>query len=326
MYKLICGSIFDKKCDLIVIPCNNMGIVAKGIKKDLMVNEIPFYREKIIPGEIHFSENAGGFRNASVIGFASTVNVLRMACDPSYLENICKAIISYCENNSLHIVNIPLLGSGAGGMTHRKSFDILKLYFEANALITLNIFAYSRDIYSDLQRYDKKSGQAAPIHPRVFISYTGIDPVNRKWVKSLACKLRQNGVDARIDMFHLKPGQDLPQWMTNELIMADKVLLICDKHYAEKADARNGGVGWETMIIQGDMMSHMESGKYICILRERNIDQGLPIYVKSKYSLQWTEPEISGHDLNELLYHLFDCDLEPAIGDIPKFIIDKLNN
>lgn len=69
----------------------------------------------------------------------------------------------------------------------------------------------------------------------------------------------------------------MPQWMTNELIMADKVLLICDKYYAEKADNRKGGVGWETMIIQGDMLSKQEQNKYIAILRDKDIDQSLPI-------------------------------------------------
>ncbi|MEN9984810.1 MAG: hypothetical protein RI925_312, partial [Pseudomonadota bacterium] len=30
---------------------------------------------------------------------------------------------------------------------------------------------------------------------------------------------------------------------------ARRVLLVCDVHYAEKADMRKAGVGWETMII-----------------------------------------------------------------------------
>jgi hypothetical protein len=46
---------------------------------------------------------------------------------------------------------------------------------------------------------------------------------------------------------------DLQQWMSNELSMADKVLVVCDEVYKRKADGRLGGVGWETMIIQGDI-------------------------------------------------------------------------
>src|SRR5699024_2164961 len=126
------------------------------------------------------------------------------------------------------------------------------------------------------------------------------------------------------DMFHLKPGQDLPQWMTNELIMADKVLLICDKYYAEKADNRKGGVGWETMIIQGDMLSRLDQNKYIAILRDADIDQSLPIYVKSRYALNWADKDGDETEFNERLLYLFDCDIEPPLGDIPAFIKEKL--
>lgn len=125
-------------------------------------------------------------------------------------------------------------------------------------------------------------------------------------------------------MFHLRPGQDLPQWMTNELIMADKVLLICDKYYAEKADNRKGGVGWETMVIQGDMLSRQEQNKYIAILKDPNIDQSLPIYVKSRYALNWSAGKITDKDFNKLLLYLFDCDFEPPIGEIPNFVKEKL--
>lgn len=116
----------------------------------------------------------------------------------------------------------------------------------------------------------------------------------------------------------------MPQWMTNELIMADKVLLICDKYYAEKADNRKGGVGWETMIIQGDMLSKQEQNKYIAILRDKDIDQSLPIYVKSKYALNWVDESHIDKDFEELLLYLFDCDIDPPIGEIPFYIKKSL--
>jgi hypothetical protein len=46
---------------------------------------------------------------------------------------------------------------------------------------------------------------------------------------------------------------DLPQFISNELTLADRVVLVSDEKYAEKADGRVGGVGWETMIVQGDI-------------------------------------------------------------------------
>ena len=100
-------------------------------------------------------------------------------------------------------------------------------------------------------------------------------------------------------------------------------MLFRSKYYAQKADNRNGGVGWETMIIQGDMLSKQQQNKYLAILRDPNIDQSLPIYVKSKYALNWAKETVTEEDYKELLFNLFDCDIEPPIGEIPEFIKQK---
>ena len=81
------------------------------------------------------------------------------------------------------------------------------------------------------------------------------------------------------------------------MLMADKVLIICDKYYAEKTDNRKGGVGWETMIT---------------------------VYIKSRYALDWSADEVSDEEFNELLLQLFNCDAELPIGEIPDFIKEKL--
>ena len=317
MYELVCGSIFDKKCDIIVIPCNSMGGITGKIKDELEENDILNTPSIKLPGTIVFDKSRGGFTNALVIGFAAAVDGLAGGSKKEYLYSICRELILYCKFNSLSLINMPLLGAGAGGLSADNSFEILKENFENEKEIDLRIFALSKEIYFHLNK-DKRSIQIK--NPRVFISYTGEDPENRKWVKNFVCRLRENGVNARVDIFHLKPGDDLPQWMTNELLMADKVLLICDKYYVRKADSRNGGVGWETMIIQGDMMNHSLSSKYICIAREENMDVSVPVYAKTRYSLQWTKPEISEEDFHELLYDIFDVDTEPELGEIPEDI------
>lgn len=323
MYELVCGSIFDKKCDIIIIPCNHRGGITKSIKENLVINGILNLPSVSKPGDIVFGESIGNFTNAIVIGYAASVDEFTGRSKVEYLHNICKKVKRYCKLNSLSIINMPLLGTGAGGISVQDSFEILKSNFENEASINLKIFAFSQEIYLQLDKSVKKKKIVAK-NPRVFISYTGENPENRKWVKNFVCKLRENGVNARVDMYHLKPGQDLPQWMTNELIMADKVLLICDKFYAMKADSRSGGVGWETMIIQGDMMIHAQSNKYVCIIREDNFDDGIPLYAKTKFSLQWTSPEVLDEDFHELLYYLFDIDIEPELGEIPKDILDKI--
>lgn len=326
MVQLIKGSIFDSKCDLIVIPCNNMGGVSPSMQEELMVNDLPNYYKEVSAGDILFVENTGSFSNASMIGYAASVDTFKTASTERNLQKIMHKIKDCCKEQSLRKVNIPLLGTGAGGLSAKTSYDITKSEFEDEKEIIICIYALFDDIHNELASEQLISRDVKLKNPRVFISYTGKDKVNRNWVKSFACRLRDNGVDARIDMFHLKPGQDLPQWMTNELIMADKVLLICDKYYAEKADNRKGGVGWETMIIQGDMLSRQEQNKYVAILRDADVDQSLPIYVKSKYALNWTDESQIDKEFEELLLYLFDCDLEPPMGEIPLFIKQKLAN
>lgn len=323
MVRLILGSIFDSKCDVIIIPCNEYGGVAISVIQDMKLNNLSISQRQMRPGEVYFEENNNRFTNASVIGYAASVSVTERMSKVDYLQKIAQSIEQYCINNSLHIVNIPLLGTGAGHMQPQESFEVLKAHFENSNTIYLNIFAYSAEIYSKLD-YQLTSNTNTIRNPRVFISYAGNDPDNRAWVKNLANRLRENGVDARLDMFHLKVGQELPQWMTNELMMADKVLLICDKYYAEKADSKKGGVGWETMIIQGDMLLHSDTCKYICIVRDQEVNIGLPIYVRSRYSLHWPEVNISEEDFHTLLYNIFDCDIASDVGDIPVFIKEKL--
>lgn len=323
MVRLILGSIFDSKCDLIMIPCNDYGGISYSVIQEMETNSLLRPEQRMRPGEVYFEENNSKFTNASAIGYAASVCVSERLSKAEYLQKICRSIEQYCANNSLHIVNIPLLGTGSGHMQPQESFEILKTHFENSNSIYLNVFAYSAEIYSKLSH--RSTGNAGAIkNPRVFISYAGNDPVNRLWVKDLAGKLRRNGVDARLDMFHLKPGQELPQWMTNELMMADKVLLICDSYYVEKADSRRGGVGWETMIIQGDMLLHSDTCKYICIVRNQEIDKGLPIYARSRYSLHWPEAEVPETDFQALLYNIFDCDMEPELGQIPAFIRERV--
>jgi len=75
-------------------------------------------------------------------------------------------------------------------------------------------------------------------HPRVFISYSWSTPEHEAFVVDLATTLRDNGVDAILDKFDLKEGQD--KYVFMESMVTDpkvtKVLVLSDRKYAEKAD------------------------------------------------------------------------------------------
>jgi len=326
MIQIIHGSVFDSKCDLLVVPCNSGGGVTHSVHANLSEHGLPTRVGRIPYGKVHFRESKYEF--ASTVGYAASVDYDTDRSETEAIRRIAREIVRYATENQIRIVNVPLLGSGAGGMTPVDSYEALESAFGTEEDIIFNVFCFTPEAYRNLSATRVVAREEQPIpHPRVFISYTGTNKDNAAWVKSLATALRKQGVDARLDAFHLKPGFDLPQWMTNEVIMADKVLLVCDRYYMEKADFRKGGVGWETMVIQGDMLCQGDNRqKYIAIIREDAADEALPIYMKSKYAFNWgKELGIDPKRLEELVLCIFDCDIEPELGAVPAYVKQKIH-
>lgn len=327
MYRLKQGSIFDQKCDLVIIPCNNYGGMTNLVENDLAAYGLPTSIKISDPGQVTFEICPRHFTISSVIGYSASVASRHAGYKSGHelLHNICKQIIEYCKGNSLRFVNIPLLGAGSGGLSYQESFEIIKEHFQIEQYIMANIFALSKNVYDMLYKLDPQSEINEEFHPRVFISYTGYDENNRRWVRNLCIRLCQNGVDARCDIFHLKPGQNLPQWMTNEINLANKVLLICDKYYLSKLNSHRGGVGWEAMIIQGDMLMNQDSNKYICIMRDKDSEILLPAYLRTRYFLQSYTDEMDDDKFKQLLMSIFDCEEVPTVNAIPEFIKEIYN-
>lgn len=121
--------------------------------------------------------------------------------------------------------------------------------------------------------------------PQVFISYSWTNQEYQKSIVDLAARLRHDGVDIKLDVWDLKQGQDkyayMEQCVTNPAI--DKVLIMSDRVYAEKADTRKGGVGDETTVISSEVYKNVNQQKFIPVVMERNEDGEafLPAYLNS---------------------------------------------
>jgi len=72
----------------------------------------------------------------------------------------------------------------------------------------------------------------------------------------LAERLTSDGIYVILDVWELKAGHDKYSFM--EKMVTDphvqKVLVICDKVYQEKADDRRGGVGTESQLISKESL------------------------------------------------------------------------
>ena len=164
--------------------------------------------------------------------------------------------------------------------------------------------------------------------PIVFISYSWTSEDHKAWVLELATNLRNSGVDIKLDRWELKGGHDTIDFM-EEMVkntLVERVLIICDSGYKEKADKRKGGVGIESQIISGKVYKDVKQEKFIPIIRERDHEGKtiVQIYLENRMYIDFSDDEYYGEKLEELLRQIFNApELEkPPLGPPPSFIDD----
>lgn len=91
-----------------------------------------------------------------------------------------------------------------------------------------------------------------------FISYSWDDDDHREWVRTLAARLRKDGVDVSIDRWAAVPGDQLPAFMERAIRENQFVVIICTPRYKRRSDAREGGVGYEGDIMAAEVIDLSE--------------------------------------------------------------------
>jgi len=285
------GDMFDGPSDLIVLPCSAGGTISLFVREKLDAYDIPFPKPRMEAGEVYILPFVGAENIAQYMAYAASVDSNRSS--PKAIKQIGVQLGEFTKvGSAVRHISAPLLGAGAGGIKSELVVQALSEGFKETAhkdaslvisVIDKGEFDRIKDFIKALERDQPTRSRKHEVKPpRVFISYTHSTPQHMQWVEALGTFLRDNGVDARVDLWHLRHGMDLPQFMTNELLLADRVIIVSDKNYAEKADGRLGGAGWETMIVQGDMMQlPPDSVKYLVIVRSKDINSGLPRYLVS---------------------------------------------
>ncbi|HGH3376049.1 TPA: toll/interleukin-1 receptor domain-containing protein [Enterobacter ludwigii] len=154
--------------------------------------------------------------------------------------------------------------------------------------------------------------------PKVFVSYSHDSQEHKKWVLDLATRLRNNGVDAILDQWDLKPGGDLTHFMERGLSSADRVLMICTEKYVEKANSGAGGVGYEKMIVTADLLKAIDSEKIIPLIRQSG-SRDVPTFLRTKLHLDFSLPDQYEFSFDELIRTLHNAPLyeKPPISNNP---------
>lgn len=162
--------------------------------------------------------------------------------------------------------------------------------------------------------------------PKLFVSYCWSNPSHQQWVIDLATLICESGVDVILDKWDLKEGHDAFAFM--EKMVTDpeiqKVIIISDRIYSEKADGRSGGVGTETQIISKEVYENQKQDKFVVVVTEKD-DEGkafLPTYYKSRIYIDLTEPDTYDENFERLIRWIFNKPLyvKPDIGNPPSYI------
>jgi hypothetical protein len=157
-------------------------------------------------------------------------------------------------------------------------------------------------------------------NPKVFISYCRKNKTYENRVLHLAERLRESGVDVTLDQWDLRPGQDMNVFMEMSIRDAEKVLILCESKYTEKADERKGGVGKETTIITPEVYGQYRQEKFIPVVMES--PASFPAYLKSAMAVFYlTEAEEEFDDLLRAIYEVHKE--KPPLGRIPEWVTGK---
>lgn len=163
--------------------------------------------------------------------------------------------------------------------------------------------------------------------PKVFISYCWSNPEHEQWVINLAERLTSDGVEVVIDKWNLKEGQDKYHFMETMVKSDDinRVLIILDKKYKEKAEMRKGGVGTETQIISPEIYSNVLQEKFIPISKEKdeNDEPYVPTYLKGKIYVDLSDNYEDNYEI--LLRNIFKrpANRKPKLGKPPEYLFEE---
>ena len=155
--------------------------------------------------------------------------------------------------------------------------------------------------------------------PKVFASYSHDSDEHKLWVLQLCTKLVENGIDVILDQWDLGAGDDLTLFVENGVRDANRVLVICTDTYVRKANAGQGGVGYERLIVTAQLARDLGTNKFIPIIRHSSADEKTPTFLATRVYIDFTDDNKFDEKFDELLHeiHNVPITIKPRLGKNP---------
>lgn len=154
--------------------------------------------------------------------------------------------------------------------------------------------------------------------PQAFMSYSHDSERHRAWVLRLADRLVKNGVDVTLDRWGIRYGDDIGRFMEQGVTLAPWFIAVCTPRYVEKANAGEGGAGYEKTILTPSLMVSTDEKRVVPIWRE-NPDHRLPIFVGSRLAADFNDDATFEKSYAALLRTLHGREIvpRPPLGPNP---------
>lgn len=148
----------------------------------------------------------------------------------------------------------------------------------------------------------QKTGKEQANKKKVFISYSWDDEEHKAWVHNFA-KILDAYFDIKIDV-KLPLGSDINAFMEEMITESDRVLLVLTPTYKRKADTRDNGVGYESMLISDEVYKNQKSIKFVPIIRKGTKETSFPKYMGSRKGIMMTNDEEFNNNIDILINDL----------------------
>lgn len=165
--------------------------------------------------------------------------------------------------------------------------------------------------------------------PKLFISYSWSTPTHEEWVLNLASELVESGIHVIFDKWDLKEGDESTAFMERMVTSPDvqRVLIISDAVYVQKANKRTGGVGLEAQIISKEIYENSEQSKFVVAVTEKdeNGKHCLPTYYTSRMYIDFTDSSEYYNSFEKLVRWVYNKPLykRPELGKTPEFLSEN---
>lgn len=167
---------------------------------------------------------------------------------------------------------------------------------------------------------------SSKITTNVFISYSWDSRSHQKWVVALADLIDKKGGNAIIDRTHLPYGGHIKSFMLSSIMNSDIVLIILTPNYKRKADAYEGGAGYEYNIINDELFKVItRNEKYIPIIREGDLESSATNFLRGFNCLDLRDGVNYDENLNELIEQILKPSSITALKPVPKIKLMDAN-